>query len=45
MIISDKIGQLTTLIITRSQRNPRLDPGLFRFTPPAGVDVIGAARP
>jgi outer membrane lipoprotein carrier protein len=45
MIISDKIGQLTTLIITRSQRNPRLDPGLFRFTPPAGVDVIGTARP
>lgn len=45
MIISDKIGQLTTLVITRSQRNPRLDPGLFRFTPPSGVDVIGTALP
>lgn len=45
MIISDKIGQLTTLVITRSQRNPRLDPGLFRFTPPPGVDVIGTAQP
>ena len=44
MIISDKIGQLTTLVITRSQRNPRLDPGLFRFTPPAGVDVIGTVQ-
>ena len=23
------------------QRNPRLDPSMFRFTPPKGVDVLG----
>jgi outer membrane lipoprotein carrier protein len=45
MIISDKLGQVTTLLITRSQRNPRLDATLFRFTPPQGVDVIGTVRP
>lgn len=45
MVISDKLGQVTTLLINRSQRNPRLDPALFRFTPPAGVDVIGTVRP
>jgi outer membrane lipoprotein-sorting protein len=45
MVISDKLGQVTTLLITHSQRNPRLDAALFRFTPPPGVDVIGTARP
>ena len=45
MVISDKLGQVTTLLITRSQRNPRLDEALFRFTPPRGVDVIGTVRP
>ncbi len=45
MVISDKLGQVTTLLITRSQRNPRLDAALFRFTPPQGVDVIGTVRP
>jgi len=45
MVISDKLGQVTTLVITRGQRNPRLDAALFRFTPPPGVDVIGTVRP
>ena len=45
MIIGDKLGQVTTLLIRRNQRNPRLDAGLFRFTPPPGVDVIGTVLP
>lgn len=45
MVISDKLGQVTTLVITRSQRNPRLDAALFRFAPPQGVDVIGTVHP
>jgi outer membrane lipoprotein carrier protein len=45
MIISDKLGQVTTMRFTRSQRNPRLDAALFRFTPAQGVDVIGTVRP
>ena len=45
MIISDKLGQVTTLLIRRSQRNPRIDAGLFHFTPPPGVDVIGTVLP
>jgi outer membrane lipoprotein carrier protein len=26
------------------QRNPKLDPGLFRFSPPKGADVIGDVK-
>jgi len=41
MELSDSFGQKTVLRLTSFERNPGLDPGLFRFVPPKGVDVIG----
>lgn len=41
MELFDNFGQTTTLFFTHLERNPKLAPALFRFTPPAGVDVIG----
>ncbi len=41
MELADTFGNLTVLRLTNFERNPRLDAGLFRFTPPAGADVIG----
>jgi outer membrane lipoprotein carrier protein len=45
MRLVDKLGQTTELDFSDVAVNPRLDPGLFRFTPPKGVDVIGDAKP
>lgn len=41
MELSDTFGQTTHLRIVDLERNPKLDSGLFKFTPPPGVDVIG----
>lgn len=41
MELLDRLGQTTTIRFTRLERNPRLAPDLFRFTPPAGADVVG----
>src|SRR6266536_4951227 len=41
MELVDNLGQPTVLRFASLQRNPRLDPGLFRFSPPKGADVIG----
>jgi outer membrane lipoprotein carrier protein len=41
MELSDSFGQTTVLRFKSFQRNPRLDPALFRFSPPQGADVIG----
>jgi outer membrane lipoprotein carrier protein len=41
MELVDSLGQTTVLTFASLQRNPRLDPGLFRFSPPKGADVIG----
>lgn len=41
MELSDTFGQTTHLRIVDLERNPKLDAGLFKFTPPPGVDVIG----
>lgn len=41
MRIRDGFGQLTELSFERFERNPALDRSLFRFSPPAGADVIG----
>jgi len=40
MELQDSFGQTTRLEFRDFVRNPDLDPRLFRFTPPAGVDVI-----
>jgi len=41
MELLDSFGQTTVLRFMSLQRNPKLDPGLFRFSPPKGADVIG----
>jgi len=41
MELLDGFGQTTVLRFVSLQRNPKLDPGLFRFSPPKGADVIG----
>ena len=40
MELEDDFGQVTTLRFARLERNPELDPALFHFQPPAGVDII-----
>jgi outer membrane lipoprotein carrier protein len=41
MELFDNFGQTTSLYFSHLERNPPLAPALFRFTPPAGADVIG----
>jgi outer membrane lipoprotein carrier protein len=40
MEVRDAFGQTTRFAFTRIERNPALDAGLFRFSPPKGVDVV-----
>jgi len=39
--VTDNFGQHTLIRLSKLQRNPKLGIELFRFTPPAGADVIG----
>ncbi|KIP85412.1 membrane protein [Stenotrophomonas maltophilia] len=41
MEITDAVGQRTVIAFTGWKRNPSFAAGTFRFTPPAGTDVIG----
>lgn len=41
MELVDSFGQNTSLVFSRFQRNPALPASTFRFTPPAGADVLG----
>ncbi len=41
MELEDGFGQITRFWFSAVERNARVDPGLFRFEPPPGVDVIG----
>ena len=41
MTIEDTLGQRTEIAFTDWQRNPTFAKGLFAFTPPKGVDVVG----
>jgi outer membrane lipoprotein carrier protein len=45
MQLVDKLGQSTELNFSNVELNKKLDPALFRFTPPKGADVIGDAKP
>ncbi len=38
--LHDQFGQLTRIELRDLQRNPSLDPEVFSFTPPEGVDVL-----
>jgi len=44
MELVDSFGQTTVLRFGSFERNPKLDPGLFRFSPPKGADVIGDVK-
>lgn len=41
MELVDHFGQTTVLRFTNIVRNPQIEAGTFRFTPPKGVDVLG----
>ncbi len=40
MVLQSKLGQTTRLEFSDVKRNIRVDDSRFRFTPPAGVDVV-----
>jgi len=40
MELRDQFGQVTVIKFAAFERNPKLSPDLFRFTPPKGADVI-----
>jgi len=39
--ITDNFGQRSMIRLSRLERNPKLAPDLFKFTPPKGADVVG----
>ncbi len=41
MELEDGFGQTTVMRFTAFTHNPKLEPGMFSFTPPKGADVIG----
>jgi len=43
--LDSKLGQSTRIVFSDLKRNVKLDPGLFRFTPPPGVDVVHQQSP
>lgn len=43
LLLFDRLGQTTAIEFSKVERNPRIDATIFRFTPPAGVDVVGRA--
>ena len=40
MQLADSFGQSTQLRFSKMERNPAVDPQVFRFTPPPGADVL-----
>ena len=41
MELLDQFGQTTELRFANFKRNPKLEPGTFRFVPPKGADLLG----
>ncbi|MDP3539031.1 MAG: outer membrane lipoprotein chaperone LolA [Azonexus sp.] len=41
MELQDSFGQTTHIRFSKFERNPALPANTFKFTPPAGVDVVG----
>ena len=41
MEMHDNFGQVTSIVFSAQEKNPSLTGSQFRFTPPAGVDVVG----
>ena len=44
MVLHDNFGQTTNIRFSEVQRNQQLDPALFRFEVPDGVEVVGETR-
>ena len=44
MDLRDNLNQTTRIEFKNPERNPNLDPSLFSFTPPEGVDVLDAEQ-
>ena len=44
MDLRDNLNQTTRIEFKNAERNPKLDPSLFTFTPPEGVDVLDAEQ-
>ncbi len=44
MELTDSFGQKTVLTFSGFERNARIDPAQFRFTPPKGADIIGDTK-
>jgi outer membrane lipoprotein carrier protein len=44
MDLRDNLNQTTRIEFKNAERNPHLDPSLFTFTPPEGVDVLDAEQ-
>jgi outer membrane lipoprotein carrier protein len=44
MDLRDNLNQTTRIEFKNAERNPNLDPSLFAFTPPEGVDVLDAEQ-
>lgn len=40
MRLADNFGQVTQLVFSKVERNPKLDAEPFKFTPPKGADVL-----
>jgi len=45
MVMEDAFGQRTEIRFSHVIKNSQLDPQLFSFTPPEGVDVVGQVLP
>jgi outer membrane lipoprotein carrier protein len=45
LVIHDRLSQTDTLDFTHSERDARIADSELRFTPPAGVDLIGTPAP
>ena len=41
MELHDNFGHITVIEFSKLERNPKLEAKSFRFTPPAGADVVG----
>jgi outer membrane lipoprotein carrier protein len=41
MELTDNFGQTTLLRFSKLERNPKVSPAEFRFSPPKGADVLG----
>ncbi|MFV2056943.1 MAG: outer membrane lipoprotein chaperone LolA [Thiohalomonadales bacterium] len=44
LLLTDSFGQKTKIVLSNLVRNPVIDPAVFNFIPPPGVDVLGESE-